>query len=147
MRGKILNALRRVSRSCTAIKNAETRAKRGPAIFECEQCNCYCYIGKSRAKYEQARQFFFDKVVKFENVARDHVKPVIDPENPSYDWNVVVERMMPEEPKEPPYPIQILCKSCHTRKTNDENKVRKGVSKLVKEKMIRKKRLSKSKKG
>lgn len=125
LRGKILNALRRVSRSCSAIKSAEKRAYRAPAIYECEHCGCYCYTGKSKAKYEQARAFFVEKLVKFETVARDHVSPVIDPANPSYDWNVVVERMMPEDTKEPPYPIQILCKACHGKKTKEENKVRR----------------------
>jgi hypothetical protein len=144
MLGKIINALRRVSRSCSAIKSAENRQKRGPAIYECEHCKAYCYVGKSKVKYEQARMFFVDKVVKFENVARDHVEPVIDPANPSYDLNVIVQRMMPEDTKEPPHPIQILCKSCHNIKTQEENKIRKATSKATGRKIAQKRRLGKN---
>jgi hypothetical protein len=147
MIGKIINALRRVSRSCSAIESAEKRQKRGPAIFECEHCNCYCYIGKSKVKYEQARMFFVDKVVKFENIARDHVEPVIDPENPSYDLNVIVQRMMPEDTKEPPHPIQILCKACHNVKTQGENKIRKEKARSKKRDVIQKRRLGNGRKS
>lgn len=125
MKGKIISALRKVARSCDAIKSAEKRQKRAPAVFECEHCNCYCYIGKSSANYQLNRNIFYDKVVKHENIARDHVLPVIDPIDPSYDWNDIICRLMPIDSQEPPYPIQILCKACHKVKTQAENALRR----------------------
>ena len=54
------------------------------------------------------------------NVAVDHIKPVICPVSGFTSWDDMIERMFVEGSG-----FQILCKSCHDKKTGDERKIRK----------------------
>lgn len=47
----------------------------------------------------------------------DHIEPVIDPVQGFISWDNVVERMFCEKEG-----LQVLCKSCHNKKTNIEKK-------------------------
>ncbi len=49
------------------------------------------------------------------NVFVDHIAPVIDPRTGFTTWDEVVERMFCEKDR-----LQVLCKKCHERKSNDE---------------------------
>lgn len=54
------------------------------------------------------------------NVAVDHISPVIDPIKGFVSWDQVVERMFVTQDK-----MQVLCSECHQNKSNDERKQRK----------------------
>lgn len=50
---------------------------------------------------------------RFRNVAVDHINPV----GKCTDWNTVIKRMFVEEDG-----LQVLCKECHDKKTQDEKR-------------------------
>lgn len=52
----------------------------------------------------------------------DHINPVVDPQTGFVDWNTYVERMFCGKDN-----LQVLCKSCHTIKTNQEKQQSKSV--------------------
>lgn len=47
----------------------------------------------------------------------DHIKPVVDPEVGFVDWNTYVENMFCSKDN-----LQVLCKTCHNLKTQEERK-------------------------
>ena len=51
------------------------------------------------------------------NIEVDHIIPVIDPKEGFVSWDKVILRMFCEENN-----LQILCKECHKRKSNNGNK-------------------------
>ena len=53
-------------------------------------------------------------------IALDHISPVINPETGFIDWNTYIKRLFIEESG-----YQVLCKACHTLKTNEENIIRR----------------------
>jgi hypothetical protein len=65
-------------------------------------------------------------------VALDHIDPVIDPEHGFIDWNTYIDRLFVAPEK-----YQVLCKAaCHKLKTAEENKIRKEVKDVRKNKNI-----------
>lgn len=61
------------------------------------------------------------------DIQLDHVVPVVDPlqgvprlNNGEFDYNTYIKRLFV-----PKVGWQVLCKSCHQKKTNDENKKRR----------------------
>lgn len=56
---------------------------------------------------------------RINNIFVDHIVPVIDPLTGFTTWDELIERMFVEEEG-----LQVLCKSCHDRKTADERKKR-----------------------
>lgn len=57
---------------------------------------------------------------KKKNVYVDHIEPVVDPVTGFVDWNTYIERLLCEEEN-----LQVLCKRCHDRKSEQESIVRK----------------------
>ncbi|HET8689281.1 MAG TPA: hypothetical protein VFM18_21935 [Methanosarcina sp.] len=56
------------------------------------------------------------------DVQVDHIHPVIDPYIGFITWDEVIRRMFCEKDG-----FQILCKGCHTIKTNKEKEISKSV--------------------
>lgn len=54
------------------------------------------------------------------NVFVDHINPIIDPSMGFVNWDIVISRMFCEEDG-----LQLLCKACHDKKTNDEKELAK----------------------
>jgi hypothetical protein len=50
----------------------------------------------------------------------DHKEPVIDPRVGFIDWNTYIDRLFCD-----PSNLQVICIDCHTKKTKDENDLRK----------------------
>ena len=48
----------------------------------------------------------------------DHKKPVVDPKIGFVDWNTYITRMFCKKSN-----LQVLCKSCHTKKTKKEKDI------------------------
>lgn len=69
-----------------------------------------------RVHYQCAhcKEFFKDK-----DIAVDHIEPVNDPEVGFVDFNTYVERLFC-----PVENLQVLCKSCHKKKSAEETKRR-----------------------
>jgi len=87
--------------------NRATRVKDGCEENKCERClEWFLVVHKFRRKIRQTQV--------------DHIKPKIDPKKGFQGWDVLVKRTFVSANK-----LQNLCKSCHRRKTNAENKKRK----------------------
>ena len=61
-------------------------------------------------------------------IVLDHIEPVINPSTGFVDWNEYVERLFVYEDG-----WQVLCRSCHDYKTEEENKLRLEQKRLDKE--------------
>lgn len=53
------------------------------------------------------------------NVEVDHIQPVVDPDKGFIDWNSYIERLFCDEEG-----LQVLCTSCHDKKSKKETKRR-----------------------
>lgn len=60
------------------------------------------------------------KKLRVKNVFVDHIIPVVDPVTGFLSWDEVVERMFCEKDG-----LQVLCKACHDKKTQDERDQKK----------------------
>ena len=58
---------------------------------------------------------------RIKNVHVDHILPIVDPEIGFVSWDALIERMFCE-----PDNLQVLCHSCHTKKTNEEKAMAKA---------------------
>ena len=54
------------------------------------------------------------------NVHVDHIKPIIDPEVGWVSWDETIDRMFSELDN-----LQVLCTSCHDKKTQEEKLIAK----------------------
>lgn len=136
IRGKIINALRKLTFSFSGRIEALARQKRGPATHECQGCGRFVYSG---AKELQQCDFIQDLKWSDESIeiikgktAADHIKPVIPTEgfgNLEWDWNIVINNMFV-----PADGWQILCNDCHIVKTAEENRQRQITRKKNKKK-------------
>lgn len=82
-----------------ALKNA--KVERG--VYTCAGYNCEPH--RARAK----------------DVRVDHILPVVDPATGFTTWDNFVERLFVEAPA-----LQVLCNTCHNKKSNDEKVLRKN---------------------
>lgn len=57
-------------------------------------------------------------------VQLDHIVPVIDPKKGFTTWDSLIKRLFVRKPG-----WQVLCKPCHTEKSNNENVTRRSRSK------------------
>lgn len=128
-KGKIINAVRRVTYTYPPRNKVRNRQKVAPASFKCEQCEYVIYTGSK--KLENADLSDFGKVKKGK-VYVDHIEPCIPVggfKKRKWDWNVYFDRLFCKEDG-----LQLLCKECHDLKTKEENKERTKVRRKTKEK-------------
>src|SRR5258708_34215430 len=64
------------------------------------------------------------KPYKREDVAVDHVLPVVDPRKGFQGWDIYIRRLYTSAQD-----LQVLCKSCHKAKTKEENAQRRLIRK------------------
>jgi len=126
LRGKIINATRRLTFAYSPRTIAKNRQKRGPATYECQHCQLWVYEGKR--ELESILDSLMDTppngIIKGK-ISVDHIEPVIPVEgfkNTVWDWNEYYDRMFC-----PVEGFQVLCKDCHHTKTQEENKGRRAV--------------------
>lgn len=89
---------------------------------------------RSRGKYECAD---CKELVGTKGYKVDHIQPTVDPEKGFIDWNTYIERLLPMISG-----WQVLCISCHDKKTMIENSIRKAIrdsKKMAKPKKTKKK--------
>lgn len=93
----------------------DARVKRG--VYECSGCKEHVpatiKVGKKRAQ----------------NVFVDHILPIVDPAIGFTTWDEYIERMFCEKEN-----LQLLCKSCHDIKSDEERKI--AVERRRKEKNV-----------
>ena len=96
----VINTLRRASYRWPTRSTAEKRSHIGRGLYKCESCG-----------YEGPRKDF----------VMDHVIPVVDPIKGFTTFDEYIERMFPDNSDG----WQRLCHSCHDKKTENENNIRK----------------------
>lgn len=118
-KGRIINALRRLSYSYPPRSKAKAKQKVAPATFECEHCGIWVYEGsKDLEKLDLEAP---NGIIKGK-VNHDHIEPVIAVSgfrNTDWDWHEYIERLFCEQEG-----FQILCSDCHSKKTKEEDKKR-----------------------
>lgn len=89
------------------IKNAKV----GYGQYKCDMCGT---VGPPTLPPPEGKKR------RINNIAADHIEPVIDPAVGFVDWDTVIERMFVEVDG-----YQALCAACHTAKTAREREVAK----------------------
>lgn len=111
-KGRIINALRRVSRWVPAKQEAMRRAQ------------VRLEVGKTKKGKPKYRVFYkclkCKGLFKREEVNADHISPIINPITGFKDWNEYINNLFCTYEK-----LQILCIECHKIKTNQEKEIRK----------------------
>lgn len=131
MRGKIISALRRLTFTWEPINNKYKKAKVAPSTYQCELCDKWCYNGKSSSAVSNLRETYPNENIQHESVYRDHKEPIFEIKTDYvFSWDTIIERMFCEESN-----ISILCFSCHKKKTDNENILRKSLRKSNKEEL------------
>lgn len=123
-RGKIINALRKLSFSYPPRNKAKKKQQVGPATFECEHCGVWIYEG-SRDIASQLEKLDSEppKGIIKGKANMDHKNSVIPLESftrGSWDWDEFINRLFCEEED-----FQVLCAGCHDIKTRLEDEMRK----------------------
>lgn len=105
----IKNQLRSATRKWAPIGQAlkDARVRRG--FYLCAGCgqtvSASIKVGAKRVK----------------NAVVDHIKPIVDPEVGFTTWDECIDRMFCESDN-----LQVLCKSCHDNKSNEERAAAKA---------------------
>lgn len=131
-KGKIINAVRRLSFSHRPRNEAKAKQKRGPATWQCESCDAVVYTGKKKEIPAEVLETYPDAI--FGKVELDHKVEVVPLEgfpNGKWDWNIFLENLFCDVGG-----FQVLCSPCHDTKSYMEKEIRKDYRKLNKEKKI-----------
>lgn len=118
-KGKIINALRRLSYGYPPRSKAKNKQKVAPATFECEHCKIWVYEGsKELDKLDLDPPNGLTKG----KVNHDHIEPIVPLEGYTggdWNWHEYIERMFCDD-----VGFQILCSECHDIKTKKEDEIR-----------------------
>ena len=128
LKGKIINALRRLTYSYSPRNEAANKQKVAAATFKCELCDKIVYKGTSKEIPAKILEEFPE--CEKGKIALDHREPVIPINgypNKEWDWNIYIERMFCDSEG-----FQAICFSCHKEKTYQETQLRKKSRKLNK---------------
>jgi hypothetical protein len=123
-KGKIINALRKLSFTYPPRNKVRKRQQIGPATFECEHCGIWIYEG-SRDIASQLEILDLEPPVDLikGKPNMDHLEsvvPISGFKKGRWDWDEFINRMFCKESG-----FQLLCSSCHDIKTNLEDEMRK----------------------
>lgn len=122
-KNRITSKLRNLSFAYPPRNKVKKRQQVGPATFECEHCNVWIYEG-TRDLDIQRKKLEKEPPVDLINdkVNLDHKEPVVPVEGferGNWDWHVYIERMFCDSEG-----FQVLCSSCHDKKTKEEDQKR-----------------------
>lgn len=127
LKGKIINASRRLTYSYQPRTLAKKAQQVAPATFKCKLCPAVLYEGKKELSKTDLKNRFPNIVA--EKLKLDHIEPVIPItgfKTGEWDWNEYYDRMFVEQDG-----WQGLCKECHDKKSDEENKLRRLHKKSV----------------
>ena len=106
-KGYIKSALRRVNRWWPAYTAAKAKARVERGKYECAGCKEIC---------------------PSKDIHVDHIAPVVDPARGFTTWDEYIDRLFCDMDG-----LQILCKTCHKKKTKEESAIRKEARRAKKE--------------
>lgn len=114
----IKNNLRSATRKWAPIQKCKKRAHVARGLYKCDCCG------------EEVPPTIFDedKRKRVKNVYVDHIIPIIDPAVGFTTWDDCVERMFCDSSN-----LQLLCKKCHSEKSQEEIEVAKERRRRTKE--------------
>jgi len=95
----IISTLRRASYRWPARNNAQKRARISRGIYKCELCG---------------------NEMKAKDTVKDHIHPVVDVTKGFTTWDDYINRMFCDESG-----FQVICSTCHTKKSDNERELRK----------------------
>jgi hypothetical protein len=101
----IKNNLRQATRKWAPIQNCKKRANVGRGQYRCDGCNGIVpptIFDESKGK-------------RTANIFVDHIVPIIDPAIGFVSWDITIDRMFCDSIN-----LQLLCKDCHMKKSQDE---------------------------
>lgn len=129
-KGKIINAVRRLSFAHKPRNEAKNARKVAPATFRCEGCETVVYTGKKSIDKAGLEEFIEagDTVIQGK-ICLDHIDPIIPVQgfpNKEWDWNIYLENMFCDKSG-----FQVLCEDCNYLKTQAENEERRKHRKKV----------------
>lgn len=104
----IKSLLRQGTRKWGPINSVKKKARVSRGVYECANCGKHV---PPTTKIDGKR---------INNIAVDHIKPIVDPEKGFTTWDDTIERMFCEEDN-----LQLLCKDCHDIKTKQEREIAK----------------------
>lgn len=143
-KGRIINALRKLTYYYPARNEAKRLQKVAPSTFQCQKCFIVVYEGSSISRVKTLEKELDCEVIRGKTHV-DHITPVVPITGfgvrKTWDWNIYIHNMFC-----PVDGFQVLCKDCHAEKTKKENELRK-VYKTEKLVTSKKKRKKKHKKG
>lgn len=87
------------------------KAKVGYALYKCALCGT---VGPPTLAAPEGKKN------RVKNAVADHIDPVVDPSEGFTTWDNFIERLYVEVEG-----FQCLCNTCHSKKTKEENEVRK----------------------
>lgn len=114
LKNQLINILRQASYRHKDRAEAKRKARVAAATYECKHCGIWVYDGK-----KDITTLEFDKETIAGKICIDHISPIV-PITGWDDFQGFIERLFCKEDM-----MQILCKSCHKIKTDEENQERK----------------------
>jgi hypothetical protein len=120
---RIRAAINKLRRQWPPIIATKKRAKIGPELYKCEECEQIIYSGDR--SIDVIRLDHPNAIV--DSIAIDHKIPVMPVEGKKLDWNEYIKSVFCDTSN-----LQALCSSCHSKKTLGENKERRENRKKLK---------------
>ena len=114
----IKNNLRSATRKWAPIQRCKKRAHVSRGLYKCDGCGTEV----PPTTYDE------DKRKRVKNIFVDHVIPIIDPAVGFTTWDECIERMFCDSDN-----LQLLCKECHSGKSQEEIEVAKERRRRTKE--------------
>lgn len=106
----IKNNLRSATRKWAPIQKCKKKAHVARGLYKCDECG------------QEVPPTVFDeeKRKRVKNIFVDHIEPIIDPAVGFTTWDECIERMFCDSSN-----LQLLCKQCHSAKSQEEIEVAK----------------------
>ena len=120
-KGKIINAIRRLSFTHKPRNAAKAKRKVGPATWQCDMCQAVVYTGKKKDIPSEVTDIYPNAI--FGKIEIDHQESCVPLEGfpgKKWDWNIFLDNMFCDEDG-----FNVICKPCHDSKTFLEKEIRK----------------------
>lgn len=116
----IKNNLRAATRKWEPIQRCKKRSHVARGLYRCDGCE----------KEVPPTIFDEDKRKRVKNIFVDHIEPIIDPATGFTTWDECIERMFCDSDN-----LQLLCKECHSVKSQEEIEITKERRRRTKEEL------------
>lgn len=104
----VTSQLRQGTRKWAPINEVKKKARVSRGLYECAGCG------------EHVPPTIRDGPKRVQNIFVDHINPIVDPALGFTSWDDYIERIYCEEEN-----LQVLCKTCHDKKSNEEREIAK----------------------